>query len=494
MTTRAVVYGRNSSAKQKSIRDQLSLCVAEVAGQGWTLVGEPLSDPSSASRYKTKERANWAQLLQMLPTVDVVVLWESSRGDRTLSSWASFLDSCRENGVRIHALSHHRTYDPRSARDYKTLAEDGVDSAYESDKISEKVRRGQEDSAKDGKPHSRTTFGYRRFYDPRTKEFERQDPHPDQAPIVRDIIISIGRGEPLRQIVQRLNQSGVPTHRDGSQWYHSTVRDIATNVAYRPHPDNAERGTRVHSGAEHMAQWKPLVTRAQFEAAGRVLGTNSEKARLHRRKSRPGAILYMLSGNPAVATAMCGSALHGFRATDGRTGTYGCKADSCASAPMGEVDEYVSRLVVARLSKRDARMLWVGDDSASKAAADQLAGLLRELEDARQSFARPGGISAAALAMKEAALADPVADARRRATPSTAPIGALEVIDAAKFGKEKARPAWDALPLLARREVIAAMFDQLSLKPATHRLTRWSTAEERMNVVMDRVEVRWRVP
>lgn len=498
--SRAAIYSRNSSAKQKSIDDQQAENRAAVEANGWTVAAE-LDDPSSASRYATKVRKNWELLLSLLPDVDVVVLWEPSRGDRSLASWAAFLDACRAHEVRIHAVTHQRTYDPRNPRDYRSLAEDGVDSAYESDKTSQRVRRGQASAAAAGRPHSPTTFGYLRRYDPVTREFVEQVPHPEQATVVRDIIVSIGRGVPLHQITHRLNASGIPTHRDGSVWYHSTIRGIATNQAYRPHPeyqpvdaDDPGRGVRVHRGALHIGQWPPLVTESQWQAAQAVLGGNSEKRRRARRDSAPGQIKYMLSGNPAVMSAVCGSALAGHCDTDGRGATYGCKMDRCASAPMPEVDEYVTRLVVARLARQDARRLWATDDSATHKAAEELARLTAELDAARQSFYRPGGISAEALAGKEAAMAPAIEDARRRSQPAGVPVAALELMDAAKFGAERVRTTWDGFPLPARREIIAGLFDRLTLGPATVRLTRWSSPAERLEVVADRIAHQWRPP
>lgn len=102
-----MIYSRNSSAKQKSIDDQQAANRAATELNGWTVVAE-LDDPSSASRYATKVRRNWARLLELLPTIDVVVLWEPSRGDRTLATWVGFLDACREHCVRIHAVTHNR--------------------------------------------------------------------------------------------------------------------------------------------------------------------------------------------------------------------------------------------------------------------------------------------------------------------------------------------------------------------------------------------------
>lgn len=489
----AVIYGRNSSAKQKSIDDQQAENRAAAETHGWHVRVE-LDDPSSASRYATGPRKNWARLIDLLPAVDVVVLWEPSRGDRTLSSWAGFLDACREHSVRIHATAHQRTYDPRNARDYRSLAEDGVDSAYESDKTSQRVRRGQASAASAGRPHAPTTYGYARQYDPTTRAFLAQVSHPEQAAVVRDIITAIGRGEPLHQLTLRLNASGAPTHRGGAMWYHSTIRGIASNPAYRPHPDDPEHGVRAHHDALHIGQWPPLVTESEWQAAQAVLGGNSEVTRRARRDSAPGQIKYLLSGNANVMTAVCGSMLSGFCAVDGRGATYGCKMDRCASAPMPEVDEYVTRLVVARMARRDARRLWAVDDSATRAAADELARLRRELEEARQSFYRPGGISAEALAGKEAAMAPAIEDARRRGQPAGVPLAALELIKAAKFGAERVRAAWDSFPLLARRETVTGLFVRLTLGPATIRLTRWTPPAERLVIVADRIGHVWRAP
>jgi DNA invertase Pin-like site-specific DNA recombinase len=460
---------------------------------GWRIVAE-LDDPSSASRYATKIRKNWAQLIELLPTIDVVVLWEPSRGDRSLASWVAFLDTCREHQVQIHAVTHNRTYDPRNARDYRSLAEDGVDSAYESDKTSQRVRRGHASAASAGRPHAPTTYGYERRYDPATRAFLEQVPHEQRAAVVRDIIASVARGEPLHQITRRLNASGAPTPRGGAMWYHSTIRGIAGNPAYRPHPDEPARGIRAHNGALHVGQWPPLVTESEWRAAQAVLGGNSEVTRRARRDSAPGQIKYLLSGNSAVMTAACGSMLTGFCATDGRGATYGCKMDRCANAPMPEVDEYVTRLVVARLARRDARRLWVVDDSAAQAATEELARLRAELEEARQSFYRPGGISAEALAGKEAAMAPAIANAQRRSQPAGVPLAALELIEAGKFGAERVRATWDSFLLPAQREVVTGLFDRLTLGPATVRLTRWTPAAERLAVVADRISHEWRAP
>lgn len=482
----AVSYGRSSSAKQKSIDEQLADNRAACDANGWRVVAE-LSDPISASRYATKVRENWATLLEMLPKVDAVVLWEPSRGDRDLESWAGFLNRCRLHSVLIHAVSHGRTYDPRNARDYRSLAEDGVDSAYESDKISARVRRGHAASAVAGRPHAPVTYGYLRRYDPETREFIAQVEHPEQADVVRDIIGSIAARKPLHAICVRLNRAGVPTPRGARAWRPATLHSIALNPAFRPHPDAPEKGCRSHLGELYPGQWPPLVDEATWQEARRVLGANSEAVRKQRRDSAPGKVKYLLSGNPRIMQAPCGAHLVGFAKQTGRSAQYSCDGDRCASAPMADVDQYVTELVIARLARNDARVLFVKDDTAAEQAAEELARLEDELATARASFAAPHGITAESMAAKERAMAPAIEDARKRAQPTGTSLALLKLIDAAEFGETHVRPAWDDLPLPAKREVISTVFRRLVLGPATERMTRWTSPEERTRIVMSRV-------
>src|SRR5262249_19147180 len=155
----------------------------------------------------------WPKLLADLGAgqLDVLVLWESSRGDRTPQSWMALLSRCQERGVRIRVTSHERTYDMRIARDWKALAEDGIDSAYESEKTSVRLRRAVAAGAAAGRPHGKVIYGYERVYDPTTRELVEQREHPTRGPIAREIITRAAKGEAIGAIVKDLNSRGVPS-------------------------------------------------------------------------------------------------------------------------------------------------------------------------------------------------------------------------------------------------------------------------------------------
>src|SRR5271165_2238762 len=142
----AWIYTRRSrvSADQASIEDQEDRGRESCAEHGWRVAGI-LSEEKSASRYGKKERGDWAELLRLVGAGEapILVLWESNRGDRTLTTWSAFLDLCRDKGTRIYIISHERLYNPANHRDWKTLAEDGVNNAYFSEQLSAVVRRGK---------------------------------------------------------------------------------------------------------------------------------------------------------------------------------------------------------------------------------------------------------------------------------------------------------------------------------------------------------------
>src|SRR5579862_2506814 len=134
MVTNSALYQRVSDGTDKSVEEQNAANERAAASLGWRATS--YSDAVSASRFSRKARPDWDRLMADVAAGKFanVVLWEPSRGDRKLSTWAAFLDTCRETGTGIYITSHGRVYDMRNGRDYRSLAEDGVDSAYESEK------------------------------------------------------------------------------------------------------------------------------------------------------------------------------------------------------------------------------------------------------------------------------------------------------------------------------------------------------------------------
>jgi DNA invertase Pin-like site-specific DNA recombinase len=351
MTT-AAVYGRNSHGEEASIEDQLDLGISAAEEQGWSLTGA-YSDKVSASRYGTKIRGGWAELLAA--EFDVLVLWDSSRGSREPIEWLTFLADCRAAGRQIHVISHDRTYNPKNKRDWKTLADDGIKSAYDSEEIADKSRRGHARRAKKGQPSSKTPVGYRRVYGEDGRATYAIE--PTEAERVREIFRRAAKSEPLHRIAADYGITRMQ------------VRRIALNPAYI--------GLRLHHGSTYPGTWEPIVTEAEFYAAARVLNEPSRLA-----GARPGRQVHLLS-----YLAICGCGCGGQVVPRPNT-TYGCPAGHM-SIGREPVDELVTELAVARLSSPDLyRELEQATDAADetlRAARETVDTLTGQLEDWRKS-------------------------------------------------------------------------------------------------------------
>ena len=108
-TVWAALYAWVSTTDQGIIR-QHEANLAACERYGWIPV--EYDDPRlSASRFAKRDggsnRQEWRRLLADLTAgkIDVLVLWEPSRGDRQLTGWLALLDACRKHGVRVLSRS-----------------------------------------------------------------------------------------------------------------------------------------------------------------------------------------------------------------------------------------------------------------------------------------------------------------------------------------------------------------------------------------------------
>ncbi len=223
---RAGIYDRESKGSESSITSQNSTNRRAVQAQDWILVGE-YTDETSASRFRRKDRKNYPKLVADLEAgvLDVVVTTEPSRVNRDLEAWVPFVGECRRRGVLVHLSGEDETLDPRKVSHWKRLINMGVDAAAETDLLSQRVKRGIKDAAVEGGFHGRAPYGYERVIvgeetvtrGGRTfkKPLKEQRIHPEQGPVVIDILRRVSRGEPIINIVDDLNARGIPAKRGG---------------------------------------------------------------------------------------------------------------------------------------------------------------------------------------------------------------------------------------------------------------------------------------
>lgn len=430
----AGIYGRQSMNKAKSIADQIGEAQLVCTEHGWT-VAETYQDGVSASRYARKARDDWQRCLDDIRAgrFSILVLWESSRGDRTLTTWSGMLDLCRERGVRIYVITHDRLYDPRNHRDWKTLAEDGIASAVESDLISVRVRRGHASAAAAGRPVSFAPYGYRRVYDPQSGALVGQEPDGN-AEHVRWIVGEVAKGRPLVDITRDLNARGVPAPGRSSSWVRQRVRWVAMNPCYA--------GVRVHRDKQYPGTWPAIVSPELAAAARRVLEDPA------RRTTRPGRQRHLLSYLARCAT--CDAVL------SVNQGAYRCTNGGCVSANQAGTDDVVVEQVMAWLARPSVlsslRTAEDGADAQSAAASAQLLTLEQRLAEVRKSAAL-GRTSLESLAVIEAELTAQIRALDGRTKRAALPEALRRLLEPG----EDVRTRWSAMPVPARRDVIRAL-------------------------------------
>lgn len=461
MVETAGVYGRQSRGKAKSITDQLAAGEEVCADNGWQLA-EKYQDGTSASRYARKGRDDWQRCLADIEAgkLSILILWEASRGDRTLTTWSGLLDLCREKGVRIYVIADERLYDPRKPRDWKTLATAGVDSAGESDLISVRVQRGHASAAKAGRPaHGKAPTGFRRTYDPDSGDLLGQVPDERFAPVIREIIEKVAAGVPISALERDFNNRGVPTIDGAKRWYRQRFTDIARNPAYI--------GVRVYNGQRYPGAWPALVADDVFYAAQRVLGDPS------RVSTRPGRQVHLLT---YLATAApCGGPLCAVR------GRYRCYEDGCVTIVQADTDAMVTEAVVGWLARPKVyrRLRSEGDehDTERAAAAAKVEELRRQLGEWRQSAIR-GETSPESLAVIEAELSRQIRALEVKVEPVALPPALAALLEpGADVGAR-----WATMPVPARRSVLRSVAEitvDRSDVPGSREFDPWRLAGSR---------------
>jgi site-specific DNA recombinase len=444
---------KDKSGEARSVEEQHEENNRAAEGCGWVIAGD-YEDVMSASRFARGARKDWPRLVADVEAgaLDVVILWEPSRGSRKLGEWVGFLDLCRARGVLIHVTSHRHTYDLANRRDRKALIEDGTDAEDESEKTSERVRRALGANAADGMPHSQAPFGYRRVYDSRghLDRSEAQRPVEEEAVLVRKVTGMVAAEVPLSQVER---ETGVSR---------STIRKWCCNPAYI--------GKRRTPAGLTEARWPAIVDEGTWRGAQAALA-GKPRAGVN---SRPGGARYLLSG--IMACCECSALVEADPDSPRRRACYGCRTGHVTITQAG-ADDVIRWLVIARCMQDDLyQLLTAASGAEADAARTEAVKLQGELDEWLEA-----GISARAYRIKEDYYLPRIVAARDRAELLTVPA---PVRDLATAGAGVAG-AWERMTVPQRRGAVRFLFESVTLQrsprpgpgvPARERITwEWRT-------------------
>lgn len=441
----AVRYNRVSDDKRKlsrSVPEQDTEGLAVTSENGW-IDGGSYADPDmSASRFAKKKRPEWVKLVdEVLPSgrVGVLVLWEPARASRVLSTWALFLERCRDLGVLIHITSHEQTYDLSKPRHWKTLADDGVKAVYDSEETSLRIKRDVRGHAATGRPYGKILYGYRRIYDDETKDFVEQVIVEERAAVVRDAADWIAAKKSLNSLVEHFHERGIPSPSGREVWSPVQLKKMVLNPGYL--------GKRVHQGSVFGdGVWPAILTEQQHLDCVDVLMAEG------RPQERDGAVKHLLSG--LVVCDRC-EALLRVTPNHGRN-YYACKK-RCVAIRQEDLEPFVCEVVFDRAGREDfAELLATGKDPGEAAAHGLEAQRLRAVLEGYYQQAEPDvpdheRLSPIGLARMERQYVPLIEAAERRAKESrVSPL--LRAIAGPGL-----RGRWPAQDITQQREVVRAL-------------------------------------
>lgn len=464
---KVLIYARVSRdprGQGRSVDQQVSEAVEWAAREGWTVV-KTVTETGSASRYASKNRARWEEVLAAIRgrEVEAVLTWEASRATRDLTAYANLRDACCEHGVRWGYSGYLHDLTDRESRFRTGL--DALIAEDEAARTSARVRRDVRAHALTGKPHGKNLFGYLRIYE--GEGLERRlvavEKHPQQGPVVREAAARILAGETQYGVAKDFNARGIDPRREAHLeqrkhlgWTAVAVGQMLSTPAYS--------GLRTHRGEViGDASWPPLIERAEWEKLQIVLHPAD------RRRSNDWPAKHLLSG--IGVCGVCGVGLRVGKQNSGRqvdpeTGrrrTYATYV--CAGTPgksgfhvgMREthLDEAVTEAVLARLERADFLATLgerdVSTDAERVALLAEIEGHHAWLDEVRERAARERQLDT--LFDQQARVQPKIKAAQQRleALAATDP----SVLDLARTGA--VREAWERLAIPGRRRIVRAL-------------------------------------
>ncbi len=180
--------------------------------------------------------------------VDIIAVEKTDRIYRNFRDYVLVEDLIEKHGIAIHLVKEGEVFDRNSTSHSKVIHGFKVlmAKAY-LDNLSEEVKKGQQQKAKEGHYPGKSPFGYRKH-----QETGGHEPDPQTAPIVLKLFESYARkNRSLHDLTNWLNEQDIKTVR-GGHFNCSSVYLLLTNPFYY--------GDFRYSKKQHSGKHTPLVT------------------------------------------------------------------------------------------------------------------------------------------------------------------------------------------------------------------------------------------
>lgn len=448
------IYARLSQARndETATSRQAEDAEAYAARNGWEVVRRYAD--SGASGYTGKERAEFEAMLRDVEAreFDVLLVWKFDRLTRNLADYARFHKAAEAAEVRLIGVADGVDTGTPHGQLTATIMF-GV-ARQESDNISVRVRRKNEENARAGKPHG----GIRPFgYTP-----DRMSLQPDEAAIVRELYDRFNTGESLTALAADLHRRNVKGSQ-GKVLDRTRIRRLLANPRYA--------GLRAHRGEiVGPAAWEAIVTREDFEQTQDRL-----RNRPNSRQAMPRS--YLLTG--LLRCVRCDTRMVGH--PSGKRRRYACPPPSRGGCGRMTIfadgtEAWTAAEALAALSDPATRTRLAGFEVPDEQEA------LRDLEDAEARQAELAAVySEGRLRMGEWLAARDALEARaERARDILRASGGGSALADLPYNPDALAAHWEAAPMHAKRAVLDAVVVRVTIHPG--RLGAQAVERDRVDV------------
>lgn len=348
----AIVYCRVSTINQAeegtSLDSQQAACVAHAGSLGYS-VGRITQEVYSGAELWDRPKLSQDRADLKTGQFAALVCYSTDRLSRDPIHLAIIAEECERAGVALHFVSEIFDYDDDEAALIRYVK--GYSNKKEREKIRERSLRGKHQRALNGKVHGAGSelYGYRR-----DKARGVRLVYEPEAAIIRQIFTWAAQDRlPVRTVVRRLNDDGVPppsagkfTYRDPNRpaprWVRHQIQRILDHPAYKGEAvawrwRHAGKGTGMPT-LRPESEWVRLPDGVVPAIVSPALWQEAHDAlQLHRGETtRNSARPALLRGH--IYCGVCGKRMQPMRENSNTTharGIYRCSSRDTASGACG---------------------------------------------------------------------------------------------------------------------------------------------------------------
>lgn len=430
----AVIYARISSDREGAgvkVADQIRDCTQLAEQIGWEVIGTYADNDVSATFGKP--RPGYEAMLEAIAEgkVKAILCWHTDRLHRSPAELEPFIDLCNPMGVEIRAYKAG-LIDLETASGRMVARIHGAVARHEVEHMIERMRRGKLRAAVEGKFRGgRRAFGF---------EADGMTHREVEAQAIRDATKRVLSGVSIAQMVREWNEAGLVTSFGGKPWTARTLKKVLVR------PRNASlvthEGNIIGSG-----QWPAIVDQDDYRALVALLGDPSRRLSYSYERKYLGSGVYVCG--------KCGAKMRTATQPGGRAGrakTYKCSGGAHLGRIADKLDEYVTGLVLGRLSKPDAAVVLEGEEVDVVGLHTKRDGLQARLDELADLFAQ-GAIDGSQLRRGSDSLRENLraVDAELAAARSSSALANLVLA-----GKDL-REAWAELSVDVQGKIVDAL-------------------------------------